>query len=132
MKPIAEDIGHTSQRIQGRRYLDDIPNKSRKLAPEEEVFNSFIMMTKNTSGTSVPVSLNKIIFGFGWHEEGCKNVRAKRRIVRERWVKDGIADRLEERSSKCGCEEQLWLGGTGGGARGRGRQEEDAYSGMEV
>ena len=63
MKPIAKDIGHTSQRVQGRRYLDDRSNRSRKLAPEEEVFNSFIMMIKNTSSTSVPIPLNKIVFG---------------------------------------------------------------------
>jgi hypothetical protein len=63
MKPITEDIGHTSGRIQGRRYLDDRPNRSRKLALEEEVFNSFIMMTKNTSLTSLPIPLNKIVFG---------------------------------------------------------------------
>jgi hypothetical protein len=33
------------------------------LALEEKVFNRFVVLTENTPCTSMPVSLNKIVFG---------------------------------------------------------------------
>jgi hypothetical protein len=63
MKPIAKDIGNTSQRMKARSYLNDRPYRSSKPTLEEQVFNSLILMTEYTPSTSMPVPLNKIIFG---------------------------------------------------------------------
>lgn len=52
----------------GFRFLEEksaslLPNRPRKLALEEEMFDCFIMLTKNASLTSPPIPLNKIVFG---------------------------------------------------------------------
>jgi hypothetical protein len=63
MKPSTKDVGNTSGRIQFRSYLDDLSYRSGKAAFEEQVFYRLVLMTENTLTASMPITLNKIIFG---------------------------------------------------------------------
>jgi hypothetical protein len=63
MKPISENIGDTSRRIQGWHCLNEWPYKSDKAALEENVCNGLVLVIENTPRTPIPVAFNKIVFG---------------------------------------------------------------------